>query len=118
MFRSVALAIRDNDEKFIRELAASQIAAGADALDVNVGPASDEPKAAMKWLIETVQKEGDFRISIDTSSPEIMEAAVAVCKNRPILNSATASPEKLSRLAAIARRAGAELIALAMDEKG
>lgn len=118
MFGSVARAIREKDEKFIRKLAASQIAAGADALDVNVGPASDEPESAMKWLIETVQKEGNFRVSIDTPSPEIMESAVAVCKNRPILNSATASPEKLSRLATLARRTNAELIVLTMDEKG
>lgn len=114
----VAAAIRSKDEKFIRGLAASQMAAGASALDVNVGPASDDPKSAMKWLIETIQKEGDFRISIDTSSPEVMESAVHLCKSRPVLNSATASADKLSRLAALAAKHKAELIALTMDEKG
>ncbi len=40
------------------DLALAQTGAAAQALDLNVGPASDKPVQAMMWLVETVREEG------------------------------------------------------------
>ena len=47
MFKSVAVAIREQNPEPIHDLARRQLAGGADALDVNVGPAAADALAAM-----------------------------------------------------------------------
>ena len=47
MFKDVAKAIKEKNKPVIQELALKQISCKANALDVNVGPASANPKEAM-----------------------------------------------------------------------
>ena len=54
MFKDVARAIKEKDKSAIQALAEKQVSCGANALDINVGPASSDPKEAMTWLIKAV----------------------------------------------------------------
>ena len=56
MFVDVRGAIQSLDPEPIRDLARRQQAAGADYLDVNVGPAADDPVVAMQWLVATIRE--------------------------------------------------------------
>jgi 5-methyltetrahydrofolate--homocysteine methyltransferase len=74
----LANALRDGDLSLLEELARSQVAAGADVLEVNVGaPGVDEGEwlpRAVRMIMESV----DVPMSIDTTDFEALEAALAI----------------------------------------
>lgn len=129
MFKSVAAAINARDEEVIKNLALGQTSAGADAIDINVGPSSSlPPSEILPWLIEAILKAGipDLRISIDTSNYEVMKKSALFVKEKrgaglcgkPILNSTTSDISRLKPMVELALETDSELIILAMDSKG
>jgi 5-methyltetrahydrofolate corrinoid/iron sulfur protein methyltransferase len=89
----VSEALRNRDAAAIQALARQQAGAGADYLDLNLGPARQDPRAIGSWLVNTVQEVTGLPISLDTMNPAAMEAGLALCKARPILNSASGKAE-------------------------
>jgi 5-methyltetrahydrofolate corrinoid/iron sulfur protein methyltransferase len=118
MFRAVRNAIAEKDAEAIQRIAKEHLAAGADALDINVGPASRDKEGTMKWLVETVQEVTDKPLCLDTPIPRVMEAALKVCDNPKIINSTNGEKERLDALLPLAAEYDADIIGLAMDEKG
>ncbi len=119
LFKNVRKAIQEKDPGPIQELAKKQVAAGAHYLDVNTGPAVDNPAEVMDWLVETVQEVVDVPLAIDAAKMEAIEAGLKVHKNgRPIINSTTAEPKMLEKALYLAGEYNALLIGLAMNEKG
>jgi 5-methyltetrahydrofolate--homocysteine methyltransferase len=120
--KSVGEAIDKKDSDFITELAASQARAGADYIDVNAGTGSSDlgqGKEDMKWLINVVQTATDKPIAIDSDRPELIEAALSTYeKDKTIINSVTAEPEKLAAVGPMAAGRQAYLVALAMGTDG
>lgn len=118
MYKKVGEALIKKDAAAIQDLARAQIAAGADALDLNCGPVSRNQLEDMRWLIETVQEVTHKAVVIDSSKPRVIADVIAYAKNGVIINSTTADREKLEVLVPVARDKGCGLIALAMDKKG
>ncbi len=118
MFKSVAEAIQKKDKSVIQDLALKQVNAGANALDLNVGPAVAEPLEAMVWLVETVQEVTKVPLSIDTTKPQVMEAGLKTCRNQTIINSISAVKEKMEVLLPLAKKHNSLIIGLTLDEKG
>ncbi|MGE5279516.1 MAG: dihydropteroate synthase [Deltaproteobacteria bacterium] len=118
MYPRVAEALAGRDARFIAELACRQEAAGANALDLSCGPLSKDPAADMRWLVETVQKETAASLCLDSTKLPVIEAGLAVCKNKAIINSTTADETKLAAYMRLAGNSGADLIALTVDKRG
>jgi len=118
MYKNIAEAIKTKDKSLIQEYALKQVQAGADALDLNCGPASKDPLRDMPWLVETVQEAVDKPLCLDSSKPKVIEAGLMVAKNKVIINSTTADLEKLEILVDLAKRYNAKLIGLALNSKG
>lgn len=118
MFKDVGEAIKKKDKSAIQVLAKKQIAAGAGALDVNVGPSSDKPKEAMEWLVKTITDVTDITLAIDTTKLDAMEAGLAACKSRPIINSVNANEDKIKAFFPLAKKYKASVIGLTMDKSG
>jgi 5-methyltetrahydrofolate corrinoid/iron sulfur protein methyltransferase len=100
--RDVSDAVRDRNPKVIQELAIAQAKAGADYIDVNLGPAKKDPEESTQWLVNAIQEVTDLPLSIDTLNSVAMAAGLKVCKKRPLLNSASGkavSKEKMLPLA-------------------
>lgn len=116
MYRAVGEAIRGRDEKFIRELGERQLEGGAALLDVNTGPAGGREE--MIWMVTVLGGISDVRLCIDSAKADVLEAGLALCKNRPMINSTTADPEKMAFLLPMAKRYGAQIIGLTMDGRG
>lgn len=105
-----AVLARDGDS--IRDLVTRQVAAGADAVDLNLGANWAGGAEDMAWLVETAQSGVTVPLFIDSADVETLEAGVASCRNFAVINSADASPERLPRLAALAAGTGAALVVL------
>lgn len=118
MYKDIAKAIKEKDKSVIQKCALEQIEGGADALDVNCGPASKEPLSDIKWLVEAIQEVTDRPIALDSSKPKVIESGLSVIKNKVIINSTTADPEKLQILVPLAKKHNAKLIGLTISTKG
>jgi len=118
MYVNIGRAIKERDKKEIQKCALEQIAAGADALDINCGPASKQPLIDLPWLVEAVQEVTDKPLCLDSSKPQVIEAGLKAAKNKAIINSVTADAEKLDKLVPLAKQYGAKLIGITISAKG
>ena len=118
MFDDVKLAIRERDEGAIQRLARRQIDAGADALDVNVGPAVSNAADAMMWLVETLRQVTDAPLAIDTAKWAVMSEIIPKVPGETIINSSKADPETAAKYIALALENNASLIGLTIDAEG
>lgn len=118
MFTAVKKAIRERDAEVIQDLALKQVKTGANALDVNVGPAVSDAEEAMLWLVKTIREVTDVPLSIDTARWEVMSAVVPQVPGQAILNSSKADPEIVSKYIQLAVENNAGLIGLTIDAEG
>ncbi|MFA4842464.1 MAG: dihydropteroate synthase [Candidatus Omnitrophota bacterium] len=118
MYQDIAKAIKDKDKSVIQKRALEQIKAGADALDINCGPASKDALNDMPWLIDAIQEVTDKPLSLDSSRPKVIEAGLKIAKNKVIINSTTADEEKLGILVPLAKQYNTKLIGLTISAKG
>lgn len=111
-----ALAAQDLD--YVCRLGLEQINVGAHILDVNVGtPGIDEPAMIAK-AIPALQAITDTPLQIDTSNYEAMERALRLYNGKPMLNSVNGKAESLSKVLPLAKKYGAVLVALCLDDDG
>ena len=118
MFTEVKKAIESRDKEPIKDLVRRQLKAGADALDLNVGPSKGGDIDNMLWLIEAAQEETDAPLCIDTAKTEVMEKALEAADNPTVINSTKAIEEQLEQYVGLATENGAQLIALTIDKSG
>ena len=118
MYKDIGRAIQAREKEVIQKKALEQVKAGADALDINCGPASSDPINDIQWLVNTVQEVTDKPLCIDSSKPEVIKSGLEVLKNKAIINSTTADQEKLDILIPLAKQYNARLIGLTISKKG
>jgi 5-methyltetrahydrofolate--homocysteine methyltransferase len=116
--KKLAEELRRYDYSRVRAEAVAQVEAGAQMLDVNCGiPGADEP-GMLKGAVIAMQEATDAPLSIDSSTPEALEAALPVYKGKALVNSVTGEDEVLERLLPLIRRHGAAVIGIANDDTG
>jgi len=118
MYKNIANAIKAKDKAEVQRVAIAQVKAGANALDVNCGPASRNPISDIQWLVESIQEVTDKPLALDSSKPEVIESGLKTSKNEVIINSTTADHEKLDILVPLAKKYNAKLIGLSISQKG
>lgn len=118
MFKRVGQAIASRDEATIIEVVQAQIEKGANYLDLNVGPAAEDPVAAMQWLVTTVRKATDLPLAIDSPKPDVVRAGLEIAGSNSLINSTTGEAEKLAALMPLAAEYGCPIIGLTIDENG
>jgi cobalamin-dependent methionine synthase I len=116
--KAVSTAIRERDAKVIRDLAKAQTEAGADYIDLNVGPMKKDPEENMHWLVSTVQEVTDLPLSIDTMNPVAMEAGLKACQKRPLLNSASGKADSKEHMLPLAKKYNCDVVISVMTDKG
>jgi len=112
-----ALAARDRE--FFMELAIKQVEAGAQAIDLNLGPRKKDGEEVFPWIAETVQSVVDVPLSFDSTNIVGIEAGLKkITKAQPIINSVSAEPERLEKVPLVAKQYNARLVALTMAQSG
>lgn len=113
---AVKKAIAEKDTKFFQDLAVKQVEAGAQALDLNIGPQKKAGPEIMAWLVDVVQEVVDVPLSFDTTNLAAIEEGLKRARQQAIVNSASAAPDRLEQVPLLAAKYGAKLIALTMGE--
>ena len=113
----VKAAIKEKDAKFFQELAVKQVEAGAQALDLNLGPRKKDGEELFPWIVETVEAVVDVPLSFDTTNLAAIKAGLKkITKAQPIINSTSADPERLEHVPLVAKEYNTKLIALTMGK--
>ncbi len=113
----VSEAIKARNEKPLQELAVKQAQAGADYIDLNIGPARKDPDV-MKWLVEVVQEVVNKPLSLDTTNPVAMEAGLSVCKIPPLINSASGKQESKEKMLPLAVKYNCDVVLSVLIDAG
>jgi len=112
-------ALKEKDAKFFQELAVRQVEAGAQALDLNMGPRKKDWEEVFPWMVETVEAVVDVPLSFDSTNILGIEAGLKkITKAQPIINSTSAEPERLEKVPLLAKQFNTRLIALTMGKSG
>ena len=112
-------ALSARDARFFQELAVSQVEAGAQALDLNLGPRKKDGEEVFPWIVQTVEAVVDVPLSFDSTNLVGIEAGLKkITKKQPIINSTSAEPERLEKVPLVAKKYNTKLIALTMGSSG
>ena len=116
--RKLVLTLQARDFSYMLELARTQIVAGADVLDVNVGYPGVDDEALLPEAVIALQDNFDIPLCLDSPNPKAIEAALKVARGKCLINSVNAEEASLKRLLPVAREYGAAIIGLVLDDDG
>jgi cobalamin-dependent methionine synthase I len=112
-------ALQAKDARFFQERAVRQVEAGAQALDLNLGPRKKDGEEVFPWIVETVEAVVDVPLCFDSTNIVGIEAGLKkITKAQPIINSTSAEPERLEKVPLVAKKYNTRLIGLTMGASG
>lgn len=115
---TVRAAIEGRDAAFIQNLAKRQAQAGADFIDMNVGPQKKAGIEVVTWMVDTVQAATDKPLSFDTTNAPAIEAGLQKVKRQAMINSTSADPDRMANVMPLVAKYKTKVIALAMGKEG
>lgn len=111
-------ALIDNNIDYILGQAIEQVQGGAEILDVNVGlPGIDERETMVK-VLKAVQGVVDVPLQIDSTVPEVLEAALRVYNGKPLVNSVNGEDETMTKILPLVKKYGGAVLGLTIDKDG
>ena len=115
--------IKDGDYDTGLTVAAQQVEAGAQVIDVNMDEGMIDGVAAMDRFLKLVASEPDISrvpVMVDSSKWDVIEAGLKCVQGKAIVNSISMKEgeEKFIEQARLCRRYGAAAVVMAFDEQG
>lgn len=112
-------AINDRDGGFFVDLARAQKEAGADCIDLNIGPQKKAGPEIVDWLVDCMQEAvPGMTLSFDTTNLAAIETGLKKVGSNAIVNSTSAEEERLQNVPPLAAEYDAKLIALCLEKSG
>lgn len=123
--KKLAAELEAGDFSTVEKDAVSQVAAGANVLDINAGvvynsnpnPNETEPPLMTK-IVDLVQGLVDIPLCIDSSVPGALEAGLEAAEGRPLLNSVTGEEERLELVLPLVKKYNVPVVAISNDDTG
>ncbi len=116
MSNTIGPALKERDPQPIQKLAKAEAEAGADYLDLNIGPARKAGDELMAWLVKAVQEVTNLPLSLDTTNPVAMEAGLKVFKGKALINSI--APARFDEELPLVKKYNADMIGLLWGIEG
>ncbi|MDR0890372.1 MAG: homocysteine S-methyltransferase family protein [Oscillospiraceae bacterium] len=111
-------ALRESDWDYLYREGLAQIAQGAQILDVNVGIPGIDEAAVLAQVLCGLQSVTDAPLQIDTADLQAASQALRLYNGKPLLNSVSGKQESLETVLPLAKKYGAAVVALTLDENG
>lgn len=111
-------ALKTENLDYVLSEAISQIESGSDILDINVGLPDIDEVYMIKKVIKEVQSICNLPLQIDSADYKALEAGLRVYNGRPIINSVNGTADNMSKVFPLAKKYGAVIIGLTLDESG
>ena len=100
----------------VRKFAMEQAQSGASILDVNMGMPGIDEKDMMVKSLTLLSQISELPLCLDSSSAEVMEAALRLYPGRALLNSISFETVKIEKFLPLAAKYGAMFIALPLTD--
>ncbi|HAK57780.1 MAG TPA: 5-methyltetrahydrofolate--homocysteine methyltransferase [Lachnospiraceae bacterium] len=110
--------LRSGSTDMVMRFAEEQVENGAGVLDVNMGMSGIDEKAMMCRVVEELTMTVDVPLCIDSSDPDVIEAALRIYPGRALINSVSLEPGKAERVFPMAAKYGAMVILLPLTKDG
>lgn len=110
--------IKQGKTDYIRNQALQQVEEGISLLDINVGVAGVDETKTLPKAVGTVQNVVNVPLVVDTSNVKALEEALKECDGKPLINSVNGSEKSLRSVLPLAKKYGAAIIALCLDDSG
>lgn len=111
-------ALINNDMDYILKQGVSQVEAGAEILDVNVGLREIDQENIIVNVVKALQTVTDVPLQIDSSDPDVIEAGLRYYNGKAIVNSVNGEEKVLNTILPIVKKYGAAVVGLTLDERG
>ncbi len=119
--RKVKRLLLEEDYDSIVQIAVDQVNSGAHLLDVCVALTErNDEKQMMEKLVKKLAMAIEIPLVIDTTEPEVAEAALAIYPGKAIINGNNLENgrERIDVVLPIARKYGAAVLSMTIDEEG
>jgi len=116
--KKIRAAIENQDKDTIQQIAVQQFENGADFIDANAGVFVGKEAEYLKWLVTSIQEAVDTPCCIDSPDPAAIEAALAVHKGTPMINSISMEKERYDALMPLIAGSDYKVVALCMSDAG
>lgn len=111
-------ALKNNNIDYIISEAIIQKETGSDILDINLGLLGLNEKEMMKKVVMELQGIIDLPLQIDSTKVDVIEEVVRMYNGKSIINSVNGKMESMEKIFPIAKKYGACVIGLTIDEEG
>ena len=111
-------ALENKDMDYILNEGLSQIQAGAEILDVNVGHSEIDEEEMMVKVVTSLQGSIGAPLQLDSTSAAVLEKGLRAYTGKAIINSVNAEEKSLQTILPLAKKYGAAIVGLTLDEKG
>ena len=111
-------ALVEGDFDYIVSMAVDQMEEGADILDVNVGMGGIDETVCLTKAVDAVQAVTDLPLALDTSRKTALEQGLRHTVGLPIINSVNGEQASMDNVFPLAKKYGAYVIGLCLDDKG
>jgi 5-methyltetrahydrofolate--homocysteine methyltransferase len=115
---ALAAELERGSMSLVRQFCESQEEAGAHLIDINVGAPMVDARIALPAAVLALQGFSSSPLVLDTTDYVALEKALRIYPGRALINSVNGDPESYEQVFPLARRYGAALIVLTLDENG
>jgi 5-methyltetrahydrofolate--homocysteine methyltransferase len=116
--KKLAAALVEGNLDYVRLLAESQVAWGAEVLDINVGLPGLDELVMVKRLVELLSSAVDIPFCLDSANPDVLAVGLAAAPGKPLVNSVSGEQKRLEMVLPLVKERGAAVIGLTMDDNG
>ena len=111
-------ALREGNTDYLLKEALKQQDQDADILDLNTGLPDINEAEVLTHSLKEIQGITNLPIQIDSSDHKTLEAGARIYNGKPLLNSVNGKPSSLENGLRIAKKYGACILGLTLDENG
>lgn len=116
--KKLAQDIKEGKMQVVVEEARQQTEAGAPILDVNMGVPGIDESSAMEKAVTDIQAAVDIPLVIDSTDINAIEKGLQSFTGRALINSTTGEEKKIREIMPLAKKYGAAVLGLCLDEEG
>ena len=116
--KKLAESLEKGDMRLMQAEALTQVAAGAQVLDVNMGASGTDEKALMIEALTALAEITDVPLCIDSAKPDVVAAGLEVYQGKALVNSVNGEEAKLKEVLPLVAQQKAAVVGLTMDDNG
>ena len=114
---SMAKAIAERNEEWIKDIAKKEADVGADFIDCCASVEVGEVET-LNWIIDLVQSVTDTPISVDSPNPRVLVECMKRCKKPGLINSVSGEGDKIDVVFPVIADTKWDVMALLCDDTG